>query len=31
MKAKGFCDLKKEIMHRMREEMRDDTESLALP
>jgi len=31
MRAKGFCDLEKEIMHRMRDEMRHDTESLALP
>jgi len=31
MEAKGFYDLEKEIMHLMREEMRDDPESLALP
>ena len=30
MEAKDFHDLEKEIMHLMREEMRDDTESLAL-
>ena len=31
IEAKGFYDLEKKIMHLMREEMRDDTESLALP
>jgi ABC-type nitrate/sulfonate/bicarbonate transport system ATPase subunit len=29
MEAEGFYDLEKKIMHLMREEMRDDTESLA--
>ena len=31
MVAKGLYDLEKDIMHLMREDMRDDTESLALP